>query len=353
MGEGLTAYVVPTLIIIIVGGVVGLVVDRVVVSRVRSASARQGWRGGEATARALAGTPALLGLITGAWIATDGLDLTDRASRYVSTALHLAAILVLTIVAARLAGALTRLYTSREDAIVPSSSIFVNLVRIFVVAVGVLVALTALGVEIGPLLAALGVGGLAVALALQDTLSNLFSGLQLIGSKQLTPGEFIALETGEEGYVEDMTWRFTTIRQISNNLVVVPNAKLASSRIINYHRPVHEMSVVVPVGVAYGSDLEQVERVTLEVAAEVIDRVEGGIEGFEPLVRFHTLGDSAVEFNVVLRTKEITNQHVLRHAFIKALIARYAEEGIEVPFPQRTVSFLGQDHMHAQPHDER
>lgn len=348
MDESLAAYAVPALIVV-AGGVVGLVVDRVVVSRVRSASARKGWRGGEATARALAGMPALLGLIIGVWIAADGLDLTERMAGYLDTALQLAAIFVITVVATRLAGALTRLYTSREDAVVPASSIFVNIVRIFIVAIGVLIALTALGVQIGPLLAALGVGGLAVALALQDTLSNLFSGLQLIGSKQLTPGEYIALETGEEGYVEDMTWRFTTIRQISNNLVVVPNSKLATSRIINYHRPVHEMSVLVPVGVAYGSDLEHVERVTLEVAAEVVDRVEGHIEGFEPLVRYHTLGDSAIQFNVVLRTNEIANQHVLRHEFIKALAARYADEQIEIPYPQRTLTFMGQDHMHAPP----
>jgi small-conductance mechanosensitive channel len=346
--ESLTRLLTPMLLVA-AGAVAGLVIDRVIVRRVRAVSARNAWRGGEVTARAISGMPALLGLIIGARIAADGLELSVRATRYVDNTLRVAAIVVITIVATRLAASLTRLYTSRDDAVVPSSSIFVNIVRIFVVAIGVLFVLTALGVEIGPLLAALGVGGLALALALQDTLSNLFSGLQLIGSKQLSPGEFIALETGEEGYVEDMTWRFTTLRQLSNNLVVIPNSKLATSRIISYHKPVHEMSVLVPVGVAYGSDLEHVERVTIRTAAEVIERLEGPIEGFEPLVRFHTFGDSAIELNAVLRVRDVANQHVLRHEFIKALTARYAAEGIEIPFPQRTVTFAGQDHMHSRP----
>jgi small-conductance mechanosensitive channel len=346
--ESLTRFAIPALIVV-AGAVIGLIVDRVIISRVRTVSARNAWRGGEITARSLAGMPALLGALLGAWGAADWLDLSVRAGRVVDSTLLVAAIAALTIVATRMAAGLTRLYTSREDAAVPSSTIFVNIVRIAVLAIGVLIALNALGISIAPLLAALGVGGLAVALALQDTLSNLFSGLQLIGSKQISPGEYISLESGEEGYIEDLTWRFTTIRQLSNNLVVIPNAKLAASRIINYDRPVHEMSVLVPVGVAYDSDLDLVERVTTETAIDVMEQFEDPIEGFEPFVRFHTFGDSAIEFNVILRVKEYANQHVLRHEFIKALKARYAAEGIEIPFPQRTVTFAGQDHMHARP----
>jgi small-conductance mechanosensitive channel len=345
--ESLTRLLTPALLVV-AGAVAGLVIDRVIVRRVRAVSARNA---GAAARSRPAPSPACLRFSASSSAHGSLPTASTSRSAQPGTWTHAASgrIVVITIVATRLAASLTRLYTSREDAVVPSSSIFVNIVRIFVVAIGVLFVLTALGVEIGPLLAALGVGGLALALALQDTLSNLFSGLQLIGSKQLSPGEFIALETGEEGYVEDMTWRFTTLRQLSNNLVVIPNSKLATSRIISYHKPVHEMSVLVPVGVAYGSDLEHVERVTIQTAAEVIERLEGPIEGFEPLVRFHTFGDSAIELNAVLRVRDVANQHVLRHEFIKALTARYAAEGIEIPFPQRTVTFAGQDHMHSRP----
>jgi small-conductance mechanosensitive channel len=346
--ESLTYVLVPALVIA-VGGVAGLVIDRLIIRRIKALSARYAWRGGEVTARALAGIPALLGLIIGAWIAADGLALSERASRYADITLRVAAIVVITVVATRLAASLTQLYTSRDDAVVPSSSIFVNIVRIFVWALGMIFVLNAFGVAIGPLIAALGVGGLALALALQDTLSNLFSGLQLIGSRQISPGEFIALESGEEGYVEDMTWRFTTLRQLSNNLVIIPNSILATSRIINYHRPVHEMSVLVPVGVAHGSDLELVERVTIETAAEVIERVEGSIEGFEPLVRFHTFGDAAIQFNTVLRVRDVAHQPLLRHEFIKALAARYAVEGIEIPYVQRAIPYAWEDPMLPRP----
>lgn len=348
MDESLTRLMIPALIVV-AGAVIGLAIDRIIVSRIRSISARKAWRGGEITARSLAGMPAILGALLGAWGAAESLGLSARADRIVQAAIIVFAIGVLTIVATRLAVGLTRLYTSRDDTTVPSSTIFVNIVRFAVVAVGLLVALNALGVSIAPLLAALGVGGLAVALALQDTLSNLFSGLQLIGSRQISPGEYIALETGEEGYVEDLTWRFTTIRQLSNNLVVIPNAQLATSRIINYDKPVHQMLVFIPVGVAYGSDLELVERVTIETAAEVLDRIEESSEDFEPRVRFHTFGDSAIELNVILQVKEYVNQFPLRSEFVKALKARYDAEGIEIPFPQRTVTFAGQDHMHPQP----
>lgn len=348
MDASIARLVTPALIVL-AGGAAGLAVDRLIVSRLRSAPARGGWLGGEVAARALSGTTVLLGLIIGAWIAADTADLAQRAARYVNIALGIATTVVVTVVAARLAGDLTRLYTSREDAVVPSSTIFANIVRIAVVIIGLIVALSALGVEVGPLLAALGVGGLALALALQDTLSNLFNGLQLIASRQIKPGEYVALETGEEGYIEDMTWRFTTIRQISNNLVVVPNAALAASRIINYHRPELEMSVLVPIQVAYGSDLELVERVTVETATEVVERVEGPIEGFEPVVRFHTLGDSAIRFSAILRVREVVGQHVLRHEFIKALMKRYAAEGIETPYPQMTIAFAEPHPDHPEP----
>ncbi len=336
----LARFTVPALIVAI-SAVVGFLVDRVVVTRIRKTSAKRGWVGGEVTARSLEGIVVVLAVLAGAGGALAWLELSPRADRIGNLVLLVAAIAAVTVVAARLASGLTRAYTSREDTVVPQSTIFVNIVRLAVVAIGVLIALNAMGISITPLLTALGVGGLAVALALQDTLSNLFSGLQLIGSRQIEVGQYIQLDSGEEGYVEDLTWRYTSIRQLTNNLVIVPNSTLAAARIINYHQPVHEMSVRVELGVAYGSDLDLVERVTIETATEVMGRIQEPIADFEPFVRFHTFGDSAIEFSVILRVREYVDQYVLKHEFIKALKARYDAEGIEIPFPQRTVSFLG------------
>jgi small-conductance mechanosensitive channel len=204
--------------------------------------------------------------------------------------------------------------------------------------IGVLIMLQSLGISITPIITALGVGGLAVALALQDTLSNLFSGLQILISRQLRPGDYIRLDTGEEGYVADITWRNTTIRALPNNMIVVPNAKLASSIIVtNYYMPEQEMSVLVQVGVAYESDLEKVEKVTIEVAKEVMKEVPGGVPEFEPFTRYHTFADFSINFSVILRAKEVVDQYLIKHEFVKRLHRRYLKEGIQIPFPIRTI----------------
>jgi small-conductance mechanosensitive channel len=203
--------------------------------------------------------------------------------------------------------------------------------------VGALITLATIGVSVAPLLTALGVGGLAVGLALQDTLANLFAGFHLLVSRQVRPGDYVRLSTGEEGYVEDVTWRNTTIRRLPNDLVIVPNAQLASAVTINYTLPSSDQAILVDVSVAYEEDLDRVERVTLEVARDILNSVTGGVEGFSPLVRFRSFDDSGIGFTVVLRGKHVTDQHLLRHEFVKRLHQRYAQEGITIPYPQRTV----------------
>lgn len=221
------------------------------------------------------------------------------------------------------------------DGRIPSVSILTNLVRLGVLILGLLVILQVLGVSITPLLTALGIGGLAVALALQDTLSNLFAGLHILAARQLHPGDFIQLDSGHEGFVEDINWRTTTIRTLPNNLVIIPNSRLANAIVVNYRVPQPETAVPVPVSVAYGSDLEQVERVTLEVARRVQAEVPGAVRDFEPVIRFQSFGDSGINLTVILRVQKVEDQYLLRHEFIKRLYSAYAKEGIQIPFPMR------------------
>jgi small-conductance mechanosensitive channel len=242
------------------------------------------------------------------------------------------------IVAARMSVELIKVYTNRMSDVLPSASIFMNLTRLLIYGLGLLIILQTLGISITPILTALGVGGLAVALALQPTLSNLFAGLQILISRQLKPGDYVKLDTGEEGYVVDITWRNTTIRALPNNMVVVPNSKLASTTIItNYYLPEQEMAVLVQVGVGYDSDLQKVERATIEVAREVMREVPGGVPEFEPFTRYHTFADFSINFSVIMRAKEYVDQYLIKHEFIKRLHTRYQQEGIEIPFPIRTV----------------
>ncbi len=147
----------------------------------------------------------------------------------------------------------------------------------------------------------------------------------------------VKLNTGEEGYVTDITWRNTTIRAIPDNMIIVPNSKLASSILTNYHQPAKVMSVIVQIGVSYDSDLTKVEKVTLEVAKEILREIEGGIPDFEPFLRYHTFDDFSINFNVMLRAKEFFDQYLIKHEFIKRIHKRYKKEGIEIPFPIRTI----------------
>jgi small-conductance mechanosensitive channel len=221
-----------------------------------------------------------------------------------------------------------------------SSSLVQNAIRIAVISLGLLVIASNMGIAITPIITALGVGSLAVALALQPTLSNLFAGFQITLARKVRIGDYIELESGEKGYVEDIDWRTTQIRELPNNLIVVPNAKLADLIVRNFSLPVDEQSVIIPVGVSYNSDLAFVEEVTIDVARNTLKEVSGGVVEFEPFIRYREFGDSSINFSMILRVRAFADRFAVKHEFIKRLHARYAREGIEIPFPQRVVTFV-------------
>lgn len=233
---------------------------------------------------------------------------------------------------------LLRSYSSVLSANVPVTGLTQNLFSILIWILGGLVILNGVGIEITPLLTALGVGGLAVALALQEPLGNLFAGFFMTMGGHIRVGDFIRLDDGLDGYVVDFSWRSVRIRQLGNNIVVVPNLKLSQATILNFQLPENEQSVLVQVGVDYDADLEHVERVTIEVARSVMKDVEGGVPTHEPFIRYHTFGDSSINFSVILRGQEYASKFLVTHEFIKRLHARYNAEGITIPFPQTTLS---------------
>ncbi len=240
-------------------------------------------------------------------------------------------------IVADLLSELSFIYIRESKLTLPAKTIFTNLIKGTVLILGLLILLQTLGISIAPVLTTLGVGGLAVALALQDTLSNFFAGIHIIVAGQIRVGDYIKLESGEEGYVVDVSWRHTTIRQLSDNIIIVPNSKLASSIVINHSLPQPAMNVYVNIGISYDSDLEHVERVTLQVAEEVQRELPGADKNFKPIIRYKEFGDFSINFTVVLRAVEFSAKFALVHEFIKRLYKRYREEGIEIPFPITTV----------------
>jgi small-conductance mechanosensitive channel len=232
-----------------------------------------------------------------------------------------------------------RRYSNRYDAVLPATFLTQTLVALVAGSVAILVILGTLGVSITPMITTLGIGGLAVALALPETLANLFAGMQIMLGGLVRPGDFVRLEEGREGYVHDIAWRHTRVRLLANNMIVIPNAKLAQSAIVNYYQPAQGMAVVAPCGVNYGSDLEAVERVTVEKARWAMQNFEGGVSGFEPFVRFQTFGDSGIQFSVILRVREAVNQYLVQHEFVKRLKKRYDRERIAIPWPIRQMAW--------------
>lgn len=320
------------------GGVAaGLLFEKIVMKKIHAIATRTRWEGDELVIRALRGVVFVLFASAGVYGAAHNTSVLKAYLQHIDKGLMVVVLFAATVAAARLSVNLVTLYSSRIGGVLASAAIFSNLTRAIVFGIGLLVILQSLGISITPILTALGVGGLAVALALQDTLANLFAGIHVIASEQVRPGDYVKLSSGEEGYVHDIAWRYTTIRSLPNNMVIIPNSKLSSALVTNYYLPDKEMAVLVNAGVSYDSDLENVEKVTREVAREIMVSVEGGVPEFNPFIRYNAFGDSSVNFTVVLCVKEFAGQHIIRHEFIKRLHRRYLQEGIEIPFPIRTV----------------
>lgn len=254
-------------------------------------------------------------------------------------ALKVAVVLVATLLAHRAALHLVRRSAARHEIVRRFDGALRGLIGGFILGLGGLIVLDTLGITITPLLASLGIGSLAVALALQDTLANVFAGLYVVADRPVRIGDFIRLESGQEGYVTQIGWRSTRIRMLSNNLVIVPNSKLISSTLINYYLPDPSLAVLVELAVPYQSDLAIVERVTIEVAKQVLQTVAGGVPTFEPFIRYHTFGPSGAQFTVILFGREFTDQYLLKHEFLKRVQARYRQEGIVIPYPTTTVEW--------------
>ncbi len=319
---------------IILGGVVaGLFLEKVILRWLDLLAERTKWEVDNIVFKSIRGVPIFWGAAGGVYLAILTLDISDRIADVLGSLLVVAILWSVTIIAARVTAKLTSSYGGRDVSFLPSTSLIPALTRLLVYVVGFLIILSTLNISIAPLLTALGVGGLAVALTLQNTLSNVFAGLYLIASRQINPGDYVKLDSGQEGYAVDIDWRSTIVRTVLGNTVIIPNATMASSIVTNYSLHRREIQIKIPVAVDYDSDLRQVERVTLEVARETISAVNPALAHYNPLLYFHTFGEFSLNLTVVMAVRDYFDQYRLRHEFMIALLKRYKEEGINIPFP--------------------
>lgn len=276
-------------------------------------------------------------VLIGLALAAESSPITDALTEDVHKYAWALFFLSLSLVVANLLTAFVERATKRAGVTFVSASLTRNVLRGIVLVIGGLLILERLGQPIGSLLATLGIGSLAVALALQPTLSNLFAGMHITLAKPLRIGDFIELENGVQGFVVDVGWRATKLREPTNNLVIVPNARLVEMVAKNYALPESDQTVLLQIGVSYASDLEQVEAVTKSAASEVLGSLPEAASDFEPIVRFHTFGDSAIGLALVFRVKHFAERGAVLSALVKRIKARYDEAGIEIPFPQRVM----------------
>ncbi len=331
--------ILPPLLVLLVTLFVGSFLRRVIFSRLRSWAEHHKTEIGQVIITALRGPFGIWFLILGLYFAFEISGLPQETVHLAAKLLLVLGIFSVTLVLANIAGGLIRVYSAQIEGKLPPTSLTQNIARIIIFGIGLLIILNSLGISITPILATLGVGGLAVAMALQETLSNLFAGFHVIAARQIKIGDYIKLDSGEEGYVIDINWRTTKIRMLPNNVVLVPNAKLVQAIVTNYYLPDKKMAVLVNVGVHYNSDLKKVEEITCQVAKEVMEQVPGGVPGFQPFIRYHTFNQHSIDFTVILRAREFTDQYLIKHEFIKRLHQCYRQEAVVIPYPIRAINY--------------
>jgi small-conductance mechanosensitive channel len=275
-------------------------------------------------------------LAIGLQVAVSMSELPDRYGLFLAKVIDVIVILSIAIAVSNVTGRLLENYIERMNLPIPPSNLLFGIVKGTILLIGLLIALTSLGVSITPLVTTLGIGGLAVALALQDTLANLFSGMHILVEKSIRIGDYVRLEGGEEGYVEDITWRATRIRMLRNNMVIVPNSKLAKSTVTNYCLPEKRMALLLRVSVSFASDPDRVEALLVDEARKAVGSVPGLLAEPEPVARLIPgFGEGSLEFTLTCQVKEFTDQFPVQHEMRKRILRRFKEEGISLPLPPR------------------
>ena len=225
--------------------------------------------------------------------------------------------------------------TELDDRLLPPLK---RIMPLAVYSLGFLMALSVLNIPISPILAGLGIGGLAVALAVQPTLANFFAGTYVVTEGELNIGDYIELQGGPSGYVVEVGWRSTKIRSMHNNLVIIPNSQMANSIVTNYYSPEPAMNVLVYCGVSYDSDLEVVESVVREASQKLVTESEYAVDG-EPWFGFEEFGDSNISFWVFVQATDRLGSFYLTSDLVKVIHSRLTAEGIEINYPVRKLVF--------------
>ncbi|GAB4334405.1 MAG: mechanosensitive ion channel family protein [Desulfobulbaceae bacterium] len=211
-----------------------------------------------------------------------------------------------------------------------------NVSRVLILFAGIAWGLLIWDINLTPLFASAGIAGIAIALAAKDTMANFFGGIALFADRAYKVGDYIILDSGQRGEVVEMGIRSTKIRTRDDVMISIPNSILANSMIINESAPEPRFRIRIDVGVAYGSDLKEVEKILLQVAA----RNEALAAKPEPRVRIRAFADSSVNFQLLVWVRDPSEKGLQTHNLLKAIYRAFEKENITIPFPQRDVHLV-------------
>lgn len=279
-----------------------------------------------------------LSVLAGLYYAVDftGLDFYYKGIT-IENILYIFAVIIAGYAVSRLVKTFFDWYsTSDKETKKISKTMFVFLRKVIsfsVYIVALIMILGHFGVEIRPLLAGLGVAGLAIALGLKETFANLFAALFIVLDKSVNIGDYIKLEDGTKACIEDISWRSVRIRETGGNTVIVPNSTFVGQNISSYDYPESPFYTSVEVGVSYDSDLEKVEKVSIRAGETVLKNEKIELEENNPVVRFNMLADSSINFNIILKVDKVKNESRIKHALIKEIIKEFRKENIDIPYP--------------------
>jgi small-conductance mechanosensitive channel len=278
-------------------------------------------------------------LVLGFFVAIEVAELPQRVIDPLNLALLAATLFSVTVTAANLVGSMITRAGERGALHGQITGLAQTSARVAILAVGLLIMLSAVGIHITPLLTALGVGGLAVALALQDTLSNLFAGVHLLADKPIRVGDYVKLsEGGVEGFVIDVGWRSTRVQTLLGNVVILPNQAVARSTITNYYLPDERVGLPIKLTVPLGADPARVRALLFEEANKAVATVPGVVADPPPAVWLMPgFGEYGLEFTVIVRVATFVDQYEVQTQLRSRIADRLRNEGIEIPVPIRTI----------------
>lgn len=205
--------------------------------------------------------------------------------------------------------------------------------KITIFAISVLIILSIWKIDIAPIIASAGIASIIIALAAKDTIANFLGGISVFLDKPFKIGDYIELDKGQRGEVVEIGIRSTRIKTRDDVLISIPNSIIANSQIVNESAPVPQFRVRIPIGVAYGSDIDLVEKTLIELAL----KNDNIIKEPEPRVRFRQFGDSSLDFELLCWAKEPALRGLTIHQLNKAIYKKFAELNIVIPFPQRDI----------------